>query len=269
MPTTADCPPPTVKIWLTLCLLLVACMVLIGGYTRLSGSGLSITTWKPVYGVIPPMNELQWNEEFSAYQSSPQYQKINNGMSLEDFKTIFWPEFIHRLLGRAVGIIFFVPLLYFAVCRNITRQFGLRLLAIFALGGLQGLIGWLMVKSGLVDDPHVSHLRLALHLSVAFTIFGLIEWTLLDVTSYQLPVARKENKRLLVTSKRYLIIYFLFFALLCAQIILGAFMAGLHAGLIFNTWPTMNGQWIPDGLITDSPWYNNVALIQLPSPGQY
>ncbi len=156
-------------------------MVMIGGYTRLSGSGLSITEWKPVHGTIPPLNDIEWLQEFSAYQHSPQYQKVNMGMTFEEFKTIFWPEYIHRLLGRIIGAVFFVPLVIFGLRRSISKRFGWRLIGIFALGGLQGLIGWLMVKSGLVDTPQVSAVRLALHLSVAFAILGMLVWAVIDI----------------------------------------------------------------------------------------
>lgn len=254
--------PPSVTLWLVTCMLLVVGMVLIGGYTRLSGSGLSITEWKPIHGTLPPLSADAWNEEFEAYKTSPQYQLVNKNISLEDFKEIFWPEFIHRLLGRVVGLVFFIPLILFTVRNHVSKRFALRLAAIFALGGLQGLIGWLMVKSGLSHDPHVSHLRLALHLSTALAILGLIEWALLDVvTGYGLRVARRKQSTL-VTRNLPLVTFRLWFALLCCQIVLGAFMAGLHAGLIFNTWPTMDGAWVPDGLVDSNAWYNNLILVQ-------
>ena len=226
-------------------------MVLIGGYTRLSGSGLSITSWKPVHGALPPLNDAEWNEEFSAYRESPQYQKVNSGMTLSEFKTIFWPEFFHRLLGRVIGAVFFVPLMVFAARRSFTPRFGWRLVGIFALGGLQGLIGWLMVKSGLVNDPQVSHLRLALHLSVAFGILGMLVWAILDLSSFP---RRRESIREWIPAYAGMTVWF---ALLCLQIILGAFMAGLHAGLAYNTWPTMNGEFLPGGLLADK-----VTLVQ-------
>jgi cytochrome c oxidase assembly protein subunit 15 len=236
--------------WLALCALLVACMVMVGGYTRLSGSGLSITQWKPVHGVMPPIGEAQWQEEFDAYKQSPQYEKINRGMSVDEFKTIFWPEFFHRLLGRAVGIVFFLPLLAFALRRSVSLAFGLRLLGIFALGGVQGLIGWLMVKSGLVDQPYVNPLRLALHLGTAFVIYGLIVWALLDVL--------KKNS---AASQRDALLWG-WFGSLCIQIFMGALVAGNHAGLIYNTFPTMDGQWVPDGLVQQGSWMGNVTLVQ-------
>lgn len=237
--------------WLSLCALLVSAMVVIGGYTRLSGSGLSITEWKPIHGALPPLNEAEWQEEFAAYQQSPQYQKVNRGMSLDEFKIIFWPEFFHRLLGRIIGAVFFIPLVVFAMRKSFSTRFGWRLLGIFALGGLQGLIGWLMVKSGLVNDPHVSYLRLALHLAVAFAILGMLVWAILDVvTSYELRI---KSTNLLATRNSQLVTYLLWFTLLCLQIILGSFMAGLHGGLIYNTWP---------GMDTSGVWSEKIATVQ-------
>jgi heme a synthase len=240
-----------VIVWLAICALLIAAMIIVGGYTRLSGSGLSITSWKPIHGVIPPLDQTQWWEEFEAYRLSPQYAKVNQGMTLDEFKTIFWPEYSHRLLGRVIGLVFFIPLLIFARRGSLTKPLSWRLAGIFALGGLQGLIGWLMVKSGLVDNPYVSHLRLALHLSVAFAILGLIVWAIMDISVRWQRAGHSPR-----------ISYITWFVILCLQIILGAFVAGLHAGLIYNTYPTMNGEWIPGGLMDAGPWYDNVTLIQ-------
>jgi cytochrome c oxidase assembly protein subunit 15 len=252
-----------VSLWLCICLLLVAGMVLVGGYTRLSGSGLSITQWKPVHGIIPPLSETTWEEEFEHYQASPQYQKVNLGMTLEEFKVIFWPEYWHRVLGRAVGFVFFLPLFYFAIRKTISPRFALRLFVIFALGGLQGLVGWIMVKSGLVDDPYVSHLKLALHLAIAFIIFALILWALLD--SLSSPRKRVSYPRMsgnwVRLADRAIMTYKWWFALLCLQIVFGAFVAGLHAGLIYNTYPTMNGAWLPPELWADSSiWHSPVWM---------
>jgi cytochrome c oxidase assembly protein subunit 15 len=239
--------------WLSLCLLLVVCMVFVGGYTRLTGSGLSITEWAPVHGTIPPLDAAQWQEEFDAYRASPQYAMVNKGMTLDEFKAIYWPEYWHRVLGRVIGFTFLLPLVVFVLRGSLTRRFGLRLTAIFALGGLQGLIGWLMVKSGLVEGPYVSHLKLALHLSMAFALFALILWARLDISrmARQQPYLPGLHRGFAV-----------WFAALCVQIVLGAFMAGLHAGLVYNTWPTMNGQWLPDDLLATHPWFENITLIQ-------
>ncbi len=237
-----------VILWLCLCLLLVAGMVLVGGYTRLSGSGLSITQWKPIHGVIPPLNIEEWQEEFDAYRASPQYEKINKGMTIDEFKVIFWPEYWHRVLGRLVGFVFLLPLVFFAATRSINKKFGWRMTGIFALGGLQGLMGWVMVASGLIDNPYVSHIKLAMHLSLAFLIFALILWAILDVIT---------KRQIQASSNRA---YKFWFTLLCLQIILGALLAGLHGGLIYNTWPDMNGNWLPEGMIPFS--IENITLIQ-------
>lgn len=248
-----------IALWLLCCLLLVAAMVMLGGYTRLSGSGLSITEWKPIHGVIPPLGEAEWQEEFARYRESPQFEKVNSDMDVEGFKRIFWPEYLHRLLGRAVGVVFFVPFLIFLARKSIGGRFAVRLAFTFALGGLQGLIGWYMVKSGLVDMPRVSHLRLALHLAVAFVLFGLLLWSFLDVR-YGARSTRSPPQRAL--ARRFEV----FLALLFVQIILGAFMAGLHAGLIYNTYPTMNGDWLPPEVLHGAPEGGNVteniALVQ-------
>lgn len=262
MPNTREKSQPLVRrailyrdrrailLWLGVCALLVAGMVLLGGYTRLSGSGLSITSWKPLHGTLPPLDGAQWAEEFDAYRQSPQFQQVNSDMTLEEFKGIFWPEFLHRLLGRLIGVAFFIPLLFFAARKSLTRRFALRLAGIFALGGLQGLVGWLMVASGLVDVPRVSHLRLALHLSVAFAIYALILWAMLDIAWREKP-ALPYNR----SAARW---FGLWFFMLCLQIVFGAFMAGLHAGLVYNTWPDMNGQFAPDEMLAMSPWYMNI-----------
>jgi cytochrome c oxidase assembly protein subunit 15 len=239
--------------WLAVCAVLVALMVLVGGYTRLSGSGLSITAWKPVHGTLPPMNAAQWQEEFSAYQQSPQYRKINSGMTLDAFKGIFWPEFIHRLFGRIIGAVFFLPLLVFIKRKSLTRRFGWRLAGIFALGGLQGLIGWLMVKSGLIDNPEVSPALLAMHLAMALAVFAFILWAILDIVPSGLCLVPSEK----IQSTRHKAqgTFLLWFALLCMQIVLGALMAGHHAGLIYNTWPLMNDRFMPDS-------WEDIPLIQ-------
>ncbi len=236
--------PRLITLWLSLCAALVVAMVAVGGYTRLSGSGLSITEWKPIHGTVPPLNESEWEEEFAKYQKIPQYAEINAGMTLAEFKTIFWPEFLHRLLGRIIGITFILPLIFFWKSGAITHRFGFRLLGIFALGGAQGFMGWYMVSSGLVDNVYVNHLRLAAHLALALLLLGLLIWAIqniLHVRNHRAPAS-----------------YRVWFALLCLQILYGAFMAGLHAGLLYNTYPTMNGAWVPEGLRTLSPWWINL-----------
>ena len=246
-----------VAAWILLCAILVALMVILGGYTRLSGAGLSITEWKPVHGVIPPLSDTAWQEEFARYRASPQFEKINFGMTLEGFKSIYWPEYFHRLLGRVIGIVFLLPLVCFTWNKAISRRLTLRLAGIFALGGAQGLLGWYMVQSGLVNNPHVSHLRLAAHLGLALLILGLLFWTWLDIRRplpTPLPQAGKGGAIPL-------------FVLLCIQILYGALTAGLHGGLVYNTFPAMDGQWLPAALWPDAqPWWRilteNVPTVQ-------
>jgi len=258
---TSDQKP--IIIWLSICALLVVLMVLVGGYTRLSGSGLSITSWKPIHGIIPPLNEVQWGEEFEAYKATPQYALVNKGMTIAEFQTIFWPEFYHRVLGRVIGIVFLLPLLFFTARRSISSGFFWSLTGIFVLGGLQGAIGWIMVKSGLSDMPYVNPLKLALHLSTAFAIFALILWAFLDIL---VASEKKEkniisNQQLATRNNKILTTYHFFLALLALQIILGALVAGSHAGLIYNTWPSMNGEFLPAGIFA-SPLMENLGFIQ-------
>lgn len=246
-----------VAFWLAVCALLVALMVVIGGYTRLSGSGLSITQWKPIHGIIPPLSDADWLAEFNAYKATPQYAKINAGMSMEEFRTIFWPEYTHRALGRIIGFVFFLPLLYFALRRRITWPFVLRLLFIFSLGGLQGFAGWYMVQSGLINDPFVDHLRLAFHLGLAFLIFALLLSAWFDVAKPRPETTEKPPGRLFLPFLTLL---------LFIQIIFGAMLAGLHGGLIYNTFPLMNGEWLPSAAWYMQPlWKNpieNIAAVQ-------
>ncbi len=262
----------TVLTWLAVCLFFVALMVVVGGYTRLSGSGLSITKWKPIHGVIPPLNESEWLEEFVSYQNTPQYKLVNSDMSLTGFKDIFWPEFIHRLLARTIGVVFFFPLLVFAIRKSLTKKFFWKMVGIFALGGLQGGIGWIMVASGLQDLPYVNHTKLALHLGIAFIIFALILWNFLSLLNKNCHPELVEGSYLYKTKAqdhstplRYahddsnirhpssvIYAYKIWFFLLFVQIIFGGFMAGLHAGLVYNTWPTMNGEFLPNELLNSS-----------------
>lgn len=223
-------------------------MVLIGGITRLTNSGLSIVYWKPIMGVIPPLTEETWEKDFDLYKQSPEYKKINFGMTMPEFKQIFYVEYFHRLIGRLAGFVFFVPFVYFLCKRTITKTLAYRLAIIFALGGLQGFLGWYMVSSGLVDHPNVSQYRLTLHLFMAFALFGLLLWSALDMTpDTPQPVAPK-------TALFSLAVTFM----IALQAISGGFVAGLDAGLTYNTFPTMNGQWIPNGLGLLDPWYLNL-----------
>jgi len=234
---------------------LVAMMVTLGGYTRLSGAGLSITEWKPVHGTLPPMSATAWEEEFAAYKETPQFQKVNSTMTAQEFKIIYWPEYFHRLLGRLIGFAVLIPFIIFLARKSLARPAIMHIGGIFILGALQGFIGWFMVQSGLVDNPHVSHVRLALHLAMAFAIFGLLEWLWLEVSGCGLRVAGcgKEIKTLITlpATRTPLPGFSFWFSLLCLQIIFGAFMAGLHGGFVYNTWPTMNGKWLPESFSGD------------------
>jgi cytochrome c oxidase assembly protein subunit 15 len=224
-------------------------MVVVGGVTRLTGSGLSMVTWEPVSGVAPPLSETAWQEEFQRYQQSPEYHQVNRGMSLGDFKRIYWVEFAHRLLGRATGLVFLIPFLYFAVRRKLPSTLALKLLVALTLGGLQGLLGWYMVKSGLIDQPRVSPYRLTAHLGLAVLIYGLLLWLALDLLSRRdssdsvQPGLRRAGQ--------------LVMALVCVALLSGGFVAGLKAGYAFDTFPKMAGQWVPEGMFALQPPYRN------------
>jgi cytochrome c oxidase assembly protein subunit 15 len=235
-----------VAIWLWGVALLVALMVIVGGATRLTDSGLSITEWKPLLGAIPPFNEAQWLEVFEKYKQIPEYQIQNRGMSLVDFKFIFWWEWAHRFLGRFIGIAFALPLLFFIYTKQISQSLWPRLLLIFLLGGLQGALGWYMVASGLVDRVDVSQYRLAAHLTVAFVIFAAIVWTAMTLSTQR----RRPVDPGTVLALGFLILLFL-------QIVAGGFVAGLDAGHASYTWPKMNGAYFPDGLSMLSPVWRN------------
>jgi cytochrome c oxidase assembly protein subunit 15 len=236
--------PRAISTWLILVAALVLCMVVVGGITRLTESGLSIARWEPVSGAIPPLNQADWQAEFDAYRATPQYALVNSGMSLADFKTIFFWEYVHRLLGRLIGLVFAVPLLWFWWRRAIPRGYGWKLVGILALGGLQGAIGWWMVASGLVDRPEVSHVRLAIHLLTALTIYSASIWVALD-----LRLARA----------RMPIIGIWALCALALQLMFGAYVAGLDAGFAFNTWPKMGDEWFPAAAPMMQPFLRNLV----------
>jgi len=226
-----------ISFWLLLITFLVAAMIIVGGLTRLTESGLSITEWQLFSGILPPLNANDWNYYFSLYKTTTEYKLINSSMTLEEFKVIFWWEFVHRILGRIIGLAFILPLIYFSWKKLIHKSFLLQLYSIFLLILIQGLIGWYMVKSGLVDRTDVSQYRLSLHLTVAFIIFILLLWNYL-----------KYNDNRVVSSYKklpyYLPLIFLLFVIF--QISLGAFVSGLDAGKIYQTWPLMNENYFPD-----------------------
>jgi cytochrome c oxidase assembly protein subunit 15 len=234
---TAVTQPRAIANWLLAVAGLVFVMIVVGGITRLTESGLSITRWEPVSGAIPPLNEADWQRAFDLYRDSPQYQLVNRGMTLGDFKFIFFWEYIHRLLGRVIGLAFALPLLWFAVKRAIPRGYGWKLVALLALGGLQGAIGWWMVASGLVDVPEVSHIRLAVHLLTAFAIFGALIWVALDLRA----LARSPGTR----PSRITLTAIWALCLLVLQMLFGAYVAGLEAGYAFNSWPLMGDEIYP------------------------
>lgn len=242
--------PRTLSIWLFAVAALVFMMVMVGGITRLTDSGLSMVRWEPVSGTIPPLSEAHWQAEFDAYKAYPEYTKINRGMTLPEFKRIFFWEYAHRLLGRVIGLAFAVPLLWFAVRRAIPKGYGRRLVLLLALGGLQGAIGWWMVASGLVDRPDVAQERLAIHLMAALCLLGALVWTALDMRALARP------KRIGAERPRGWIAPF--FGLLAVQLIFGALVAGTDAGFAFNTWPKMGEYWVPPGLSAMEPVWRNL-----------
>ncbi len=229
-----------VAVWLFTCAFFVFLMVIIGGLTRLTESGLSIVEWRPVTGALPPISEEDWKQEFDKYRSSPEFKKKNKNFELDDFKNIFWLEYIHRLLGRIIGFVFLLPLFYFLFQRKISFGIFLKLAAIFALGGVQGFMGWYMVKSGLIDNPAVSHYRLTLHLALAFIIFALI--FLMALSFYN------RGQRSEVRDQAIGVYYFSIFItlLIFLQTLLGGLVAGLDAGLIYNSFPLMGNGLIPE-----------------------
>jgi cytochrome c oxidase assembly protein subunit 15 len=244
--------------WLLTTFLLVFMMIVVGGLTRLTNSGLSITEWELFKGIFPPLNPDTWNKYFSFYKDIPQYKLVNSGMTLEDFKVIFYWEYFHRILGRIIGLFFLIPLIYFFLKSHIDKKHLLTCFKIFILILLQGFVGWYMVKSGLVNNTSVSHYRLSIHLTIAFFIMTILFWTLLNIKNNKLIVFFKNNRANYV-------FYFLIF-LLFLQIVIGAFVSGLDAGRIYQTWPSMNYSFFPNDVVINSMRdlfdFNNHGLIQ-------
>jgi heme a synthase len=239
--------------WLLTGCALIFVMVVVGGITRLTGSGLSIVRWDIVTGTLPPLSESDWNHSFELYKQTPQFQKINFDFTLHDYKEIFWWEYIHRLIGRIIGIVFIIPFTYFLAKKMLSRQLVIKCIVIFLLGGAQGALGWYMVKSGLAYDPHVSHLRLAAHLLTAFVAFGYTFKTALEIKSENIFVEKQKIPGSILMLSRVL------FAFAVIQIVYGAFVAGLKAGYVYNTFPTMEGRWFPEGLFFMSPWWIDIT----------
>ena len=246
-----------IRLWLYAAAALIFALVVVGGATRLTESGLSITEWKPIHGVIPPLSAAEWQEEFTLYQRIPQYLQINAGMTLDGFKTIYWWEWTHRILARTVGVVFAVPLVFFWLTGRIEPFLKPRLLGILALGGLQGAIGWWMVASGLSERTEVSQYRLATHLTMACIIFAATIWVARGL-------ARKRNEA--PPSRGSVYVGGLIVVLALLQIYMGGLVAGLRAGTTFNTWPMMDGALVPNGLLIMQPaWRNffeNVMTVQ-------
>lgn len=234
-------------LWLLFCCGAVFCMIIIGAITRLTGSGLSMVEWKPLMGALPPMSEAEWQRVFSLYQDSPEYKKVNFWMELSDFKQIFFWEWFHRLFGRLIGIFYALPFLVFWFLGYIPKEYRLKLLGLFFLGGAQGLMGWYMVKSGLVDNPAVSHFRLAAHLSLALVIYGVMFWLALTFKNMSATIHGKANQSVF----RFGCVAMIF---LIVTILWGAFTAGLDAGLVYNdSFPMMGGRWIPEEVFMHDP----------------
>lgn len=255
MTTTPD--NRRIALWLLACCALVFIMVVLGGVTRLTRSGLSIVEWDPIMGAIPPLTQTQWDATFDQYKQTPEYRKVNTGMSLSEFKSIFWVEYAHRLFGRSIGLAFFLPFLYFLIKGSIGRPLVPRLVTMFVLGGLQGALGWYMVRSGLVDEPRVSPYRLTAHLALAVVIYSYIFWTALGLL---FPAGAKAGVRPL---RRFGLAVT---GLIFAMILSGGFVAGNKAGFAFNTFPLMNGRFVPEGLYALQPWwtnlFENIATVQ-------
>lgn len=243
-------------LWLLIVALLVFAMIVVGGITRLTESGLSMVDWRPVTGLLPPLSEQDWRQAFEAYKQYPEYQVVNRGMALAQFKTIYWWEYAHRLLGRLIGLAFFAPLAVFWVRGAIPARYKPRLVGLLILGGAQGLLGWYMVKSGLVERPDVSHYRLAAHFGLALILFAALLWTALDFLAPRRGLRHPRLRRWAMG----------FFCLVFLQCVLGAMVAGLDAGLAYNTWPDMGGHFLPPMAFAMEPaWINfveNPALVQ-------
>ena len=241
-----------VATWLLVCCAMIFSMVVVGGVTRLTHSGLSMVEWQPLVGTIPPLNQVQWDEVFHKYQQTPEYLKINRGMALEEFKGIFWWEYFHRLLGRSIGMVFLLPFLYFLARKKIDKPLMIKFAGIFLLGGLQGGMGWYMVASGLVDNPHVSQYRLTAHLGLAFLIYTAILWTALGLLSPKTAATQTDGEHRTLQNFSTMLVGLIF-----VMVLSGGFVAGTRAGFTYNTFPLMGGNWIPQDIFRLEPWYLN------------
>ncbi|HRQ05196.1 MAG TPA: COX15/CtaA family protein [Nitrosomonas halophila] len=241
--------------WLLICCALVFAMVIVGGVTRLTGSGLSIVEWQPIIGTIPPITQEDWEILLDKYRLIPQYEEVNKGMTLDEFKGIFWWEYFHRLLGRLIGLVYFIPFVYFIARKRVDRKLGLKLLGIFILGGLQGFMGWYMVMSGLADNIYVSQYRLTAHLGLAFIIYAAMFWVatgLLSPKKAQTPDTTISAS--ILGLRRF---SFTLTGLIFVMVLSGGLVAGIHAGKAYNTFPLMDGHLIPPAMFVLEPWYRN------------
>lgn len=244
---------PWLSRWLFCVAGLVVAMVAVGGATRLTDSGLSITEWKPLLGAIPPLSDADWADAFALYKEIPEYRLVNAGMSLAEFKFIYWWEWAHRFLGRCIGIVYAVPLLMFWLAGQVPRRYVVALTGVLLLGGLQGFVGWYMVQSGLVERVDVSQYRLAMHLGLAFVILACLVWLALALRPFD-PLTRLQGVAAPARGIAAVLVVLIF-----CQVVLGAFVAGTKAGLTYNTWPLMDGDLVPGGLWELAPWYLNLT----------
>ncbi|MDD5175610.1 MAG: COX15/CtaA family protein [Sterolibacterium sp.] len=241
-----------VPAWLLVCCVMVFATLVVGGATRLTHSGLSIVEWQPIVGTLPPLSETDWQSAFAKYQQTPEFRKVNQRMTLVEFKPIFWWEFAHRLLGRSIGMVFLLPFLYFFLQKRIDAKLLLRLSGIFLLGALQGGMGWYMVRSGLVDDPRVSHYRLTAHLGLAFIIFAALFWLALELwTPCRTRSGDRPGLSFLRSCSTWLV------SLIFVMALSGSLVAGLHAGLGYNSFPLMHGDFLPPDMFLLEPWFVN------------
>ncbi len=247
----------SIGVWLLVCCAMIFVMVVLGGVTRLTESGLSMVDWRPVMGMLPPLGEAEWSDAFARYKSSPEFRKVNFWMTLADFKEIFWFEYVHRVWGRAIGIVFVVPFAYFLWRRRIDRGLGARLAIGLVLGALQGVLGWVMVRSGLVERPDVSQYRLAAHLGLAIAIYGYLLWIALEILAGR---GDGRRARLRVHAASVAAGAFL-------TAITGAFVAGLDAGRAYNTFPLMDGRIVPEAMFDLDPWMLN--FFEIAAPAQF
>jgi cytochrome c oxidase assembly protein subunit 15 len=244
--------------WLFTGCVLIFIMVIVGGITRLTDSGLSISNYKLITGTIPPIGEAEWQEAFELYQQYPEFQKLHSHFTIEDFKSIYFWEWLHRVIGRLIGLVFIIPFIYFLATKQLTKSTLKKCIVLLVLGGFQGFLGWYMVKSGLVDNPDVSHFRLAAHLTTAFLTFAATLWVALDLIFPKKKITNKKFRNLIIVG--YLVLIF--------QIVYGAFVAGLKAGLLHNHWPFMNeGKFMHETVYIFEPFYKN--LIENPSGIQF